>query len=96
MVRCASTSVSYEVYSVFIPCTRRCACVDSYRALVLRPSWEKAYYRCAEAWAKMGELPEALAINQAGLRACSEHPDLVKQLRELQGIISGRYVLKTR
>lgn len=56
---------------------------------MLRPSWEKAYYRCAEAWAKMGELPEALAINQAGLRACSEHPDLVKQLRELQGIISG-------
>ena len=57
---------------------------------MLRPVWEKAYFRCAEAWAKMGEVSEALAINQAGLRACSDHSDLEKQLRELQGIVSGR------
>ncbi len=60
-----------------------CACLDSYRAVVLRSGWEKAYYRCSEAWAKLGEPKVALIINREGLRECIESGDLHKQSAEL-------------
>ena len=59
--------------------------MDSYRALVLKPEWEKAYYRCAEAWIKLGNIPAAVSVNHSGQRLCIEHSDLDRQLKELQG-----------
>ena len=65
----------------------RCACVDSYRALVLRPSWSKAYYRCAEAWSRLGRLSEALAINITGLAQCEGSSELQIQSVELKAAL---------
>ncbi len=50
---------------------------------MLRPGWEKAYYRCAEAWNKLGEQDIAIAINTEGLRECSDTDDLYRQSTEL-------------
>ena len=58
----------------------RHACLDSYRALTLRPTWEKPYYRCAEAWHRMGEVAFAMAINKQGQALASTYADLSTQL----------------
>lgn len=58
----------------------RHACLDSYRALTLRPTWEKPYYRCAEAWHRMGEVAFAMAINKQGQALASTCADLSTQL----------------
>ena len=67
----------------------RCACVDSYRALVLRPDWEKPYYRCAEAWLRLGDVNTAVAVNKSGREACSERADLERQYKEIQDLITA-------
>ena len=67
----------------------RCACVDSYRALVLRPDWEKPYYRCAEAWLRLGDVNTAVAVNKSGREACSERVDLERQYKEVQDLITA-------
>lgn len=67
----------------------RYACVDSYRALVLKPEWEKPYYRCAEAWIKLGDINNALTVNVSGRTACSERADLDKQYKEIQTLITA-------
>ena len=51
---------------------------------MLKPGWEKAYYRCAEAWGKLGEPAMALTINKEGVRECSEAGDLSRQTAVLQ------------
>lgn len=72
----------------------RCACVDSYRALVLRPDWEKPYYRCAEAWLRLGDVNTAVAMNKSGREACSERADLERQYKEIQDLITAaRYCI---
>lgn len=71
----------------------RCACVDGFRAVVLREDWHKAYYRCADAWNKLGSLNKALAINERGRRMCSERADLDKQWKELQAATAKRSAL---
>lgn len=78
--------------SVILNC--RCACVDSYRALVLRPDWEKPYYRCAEAWLRLGDVNTAVAMNKSGREACSERADLERQYKEIQDLITAaRYCI---
>ena len=62
----------------------RSSCLDSYRALVLKPSWEKPYYRCAESLCKLGDLATALTINSAGRSMCELQGDLERQHSELQ------------
>ena len=52
--------------------------------MVLRPGWEKAYYRCSEAWAKLGEPEMALEINKEGIKECREVEDLSKQTADLK------------
>ena len=61
----------------------RSACVDSYRALVLRTEWEKPYYRCAESWLSLGNLSIALSVNVAGCDSCSMNTDLLRQRSEI-------------
>ncbi len=58
--------------------------MDGYRALVLQHDWYKAYYRCADAWTKLGDMEKALAINESGRRACAERVDLDRQFKEIQ------------
>ena len=67
-------------------CVRACrnACVDSYRALVLRPDWEKPYYRCSELWMLLGNHTVALQVNGIGCDMCSMNSDLHKQKSEIQ------------
>jgi tetratricopeptide (TPR) repeat protein len=60
------------------------ACVDSYRALVLRPDWEKPYYRCSELWMLLGNHTVALQVNGIGCDMCSMNSDLHKQKSEIQ------------
>lgn len=62
----------------------RSSCLDSYRALVLKPSWEKPYYRCAESLCKLGDLATALTINSAGRSMCEQQGELERQHSELQ------------
>ena len=61
----------------------RNACVDSYRALVLRPEWEKPYYRCSEAWLLLGNHSVALAVNGMGCDMCLLNSGLQKQRTEI-------------
>ena len=63
--------------------------MDSYRALVLKPEWEKPYFRCAEAWIKLGEIGNALTVNVSGRTTCSERADLDKQYKELQTLLTA-------
>ena len=67
--------------------------MDSYRALVLRPDWEKAYYRCAESWVQLGCLHMALSINSSGCENCQEKSELERQQGEIVAAITaqGRY-----
>ena len=58
----------------------RNACVDSYRALILHPTWEKPYYRCAEAWHRLGEISVAIGVNSRGRVLASSCADLNSQL----------------
>ncbi len=52
--------------------------------MVLRENWEKAYYRCADAWSKLGEMGRALSINERGQRMCRDKADLERQSKEIQ------------
>ena len=78
------TSITCDIVS-----NDRCACVDSYRALVLRPDWEKPYYRCAEAWLRLGDVNTAVAVNKSGREACSDRADLERQYKEIQDLITA-------
>jgi tetratricopeptide (TPR) repeat protein len=60
------------------------ACIDSQRAYVLKPDYDKAYYRCAEAWLRMGEIRYAAIISQMAAKICRYSSDLVKQLRDIK------------
>ena len=51
---------------------------------MLKPSWEKPYYRCAESLYKLGDLATALTINSAGRSMCEQQGDLERQQSELQ------------
>lgn len=51
---------------------------------MLKPSWEKAYYRCAESLCKLGDLATAMTINSAGRSMCEQQGDLERQYTELQ------------
>ena len=64
-------------------CVCRNACVDSYRALVLRPDWEKPYYRCSESWMLLGNPTMALQVNGMGCDMCSVNSELCKQKSEI-------------
>lgn len=66
---------------VFI--THRSGCLDSYRSLVLKPTWEKAYYRCAESLSKLNDLEAAFSINKIGRDMCEQKADLERQYMEL-------------
>lgn len=65
----------------------RNACVDSYRALVLKPQWGKPYYRCSQSWMLLGNHSTALSINGVGCEKCSSNSDLQKQRREIQAAL---------
>jgi hypothetical protein len=69
---------TYQLFSF------RSSCLDSYRALVLKPSWEKPYYRCAESLCKLGDLATALTINTTGRSMCEQQGELERQHSELQ------------
>lgn len=71
-------------------CACRNACVDSFRALVLHPTWEKPYYRCAEAWHRLGEITFAVEINELGQILASSSADLSSQLHHFTGGDSAR------
>jgi len=60
--------------------------VDSYRALVLDPTWEKPYYRCAEAWHRLGEITFAIDINEQGQLLAKSSADLHSQLHNFTGM----------
>ena len=64
----------------------RNACIDSYRALVLYPTWEKPYYRCAEAWHKLGELSLAIDVNELGQILASSSAELHSQHCNFTGV----------
>lgn len=51
---------------------------------MLKPSWEKPYYRCAESLCKLGDLSTAVTINSAGRSMCETLGDLERQQAELQ------------
>ena len=51
---------------------------------MLKPSWEKPYYRCAESLCKLGDLATALTINSAGRSMCEQQGELERQHLELQ------------
>ena len=78
-------------WSVQVCPSLRNACVDSYRAMVLRPSWEKAYYRCAEAWSKLGDFPQALEVSRSGTAQCDSRTDLDRQLRDIYAGLGERW-----
>ena len=61
----------------------RNACVDSYRALVLKPDWEKPYYRCSEGWMLLGNHTTALQVNGMGCELCTSTSDLLRQKGEI-------------
>ena len=65
-------------------CIFRSGCLDSYRALVLKPTWDKPYYRCAESLGKLGDVSIALSINERGRKACDKKDDLERQYTEFQ------------
>ena len=73
----------------------RYACVDSFRALVLYPIWEKPYYRCAEAWHLLGDLSHAIEINLQGQVRCSSNTHLRSQLSVFIGGPESRYMVAT-
>lgn len=60
----------------------RNACTDSFRAIVLHPTWEKPYYRCAQAWHQLGETSHAAEINRLGQLLCSSSSDLQSQISD--------------
>ena len=64
-------------------CPDRNACVDSYRALVLKPDWGKPYYRCTEAWMLLGNLTMAKQMNVLGCEMCPMNSDLSRQKNEI-------------
>lgn len=51
---------------------------------MLKPTWEKAYYRCAESFRKLGDIDTALRINSIARSQCEQLGDLVRQYTELQ------------
>ena len=57
--------------------------MDSYRAIVLRPDWEKPYYRCSEAWLLLGNHATALKINEMGCERCNLKADLSRQRSDI-------------
>jgi hypothetical protein len=59
------------------------ACVDSFRALVLRPDWEKPYHRCSEAWLALGNHSLALKMNNMGRDVCSTTSELSRQNEQI-------------
>ena len=68
----------------------RNACVDSYRALVLHPTWEKPYYRCADAWHRLGEITFAVEINEQGRSLAASSADLRSQLHNFTGFDASK------
>ena len=60
--------------------------MDSFRALVLDPKWEKPYYRCAEAWHRLGKITFAIEINEQGQRLASSYADLHSQHHSFTGL----------
>lgn len=64
--------------------------MDSYRALVLHPTWEKPYYRCAEAWHRLGEITFAIEINEQGQLLASSSADLSSQLHSFTGLDTAK------
>ena len=64
--------------------------MDSYRAMVLRPEWEKAYYRCAEAWGKLGNWQMAREVSLSGTSQCDSRTELDRQLREIHAGLKER------
>ena len=67
---------------IILPSLRN-ACVDSFRALVLRPEWEKPYYRCSEAWLSLGNHSLALKMNKLGRDLCSSTSELCRQNEQI-------------
>ena len=59
--------------------------MDSFRALVLCPTWEKPYYRCAEAWHRLGKLTFAVEINKEGQVLAKSSAELQSQLFSFTG-----------
>lgn len=51
---------------------------------MLKPTWEKAYYRCAESFSKLGDIDTALCINSMARSQCEQLGDLERQHTELQ------------
>ena len=64
--------------------------MDSYRALVLDPTWEKPYYRCAEAWHRMGDIAHAVEINKQGQKHAKTSADLNSQFHNFTGLEVAR------
>lgn len=50
---------------------------------MLKPTWEKPYYRCAESLCKLGDLERALTINNLGRSLCEKLDELERQYAEL-------------
>ena len=61
----------------------RLAISDGYRAIVLKPTWGKAYYRQAEAFKEDNKLHEAILCSEKGF-AMAESKDEKEELRKQQ------------
>ena len=92
----ADNSVLWYPLNIFMLYLFRNACIDSYRALVLHPTWEKPYYRCAEAWHRLGEISHAIDINDQGQVLCSSSVDLVSQINSFRASKSARLMLLSK
>ena len=58
---------------------------------MLHPKWEKSYYRCAEAWHKLGEISRARDINEHGRLLCSASTELQSQMNHLKASETVRF-----
>ena len=58
---------------------------------MLKPSYHKAYYRCAESLCKLGDVDTALSINSTGRSRCDQVGDLERQYSDLQRL--SKYVI---
>ena len=57
--------------------------MDSFRALVLKPDWEKPYHHCSEAWLALGNHSLALKMNNIGRDVCSTTSELSRQNEQI-------------
>lgn len=80
-----TSGVHHNLYYTSIVC--RNASIDSYRALVLHPTWEKPYYRCAEALHRLGEMTYAIEVNELGQILSTSSADLCSQLNSFTGLV---------